>query len=130
MIDYIKGSLTELTPTQAVVETQGVGYDLNISLHTYSAIQGKSDVKLYVYEQIREDQWTLFGFCSKAERELFLMLITVNGIGGNTARMMLSSFSPTELSQIIMNGDERMLKGVKGIGLKTAQRVIVELKEE
>ena len=112
MIDYIKGSLTELTPTQAVVETQGVGYDLNISLHTYSAIQGKSDVKLYVYEQIREDQWTLFGFCSKAERELFLMLITVNGIGGNTARMMLSSFSPTELSQIIMNGDERMLKAL------------------
>ena len=130
MIDYIKGSLTELTPTQAVVETQGVGYDLNISLHTYSAIQGKSDVKLYVYEQIREDQWTLFGFCSKAERELFLMLITVNGIGGNTARMMPSSFSPTELSQIIMNGDERMLKGVKGIGLKTAQRVIVELKDK
>ena len=113
-----------------MVETQGVGYDLNISLHTYSAIQGKSDVKLYVYEQIREDQWTLFGFCSKAERELFLMLITVNGIGGNTARMMLSSFSPTELSQIIMNGDERMLKGVKGIGLKTAQRVIVELKDK
>ena len=130
MIDYIKGSLTELTPTQAVVETQGVGYDLNISLHTYSAIQGKSDVKLYVYEQIREDQWTLFGFCSKAERELFLMLITVNGIGGNTARMMLSSFSPTELSQIIMNGDERMLKGVKGIGLKTAQRIIVDLKDK
>lgn len=130
MIDYIKGTLTELTPALAVVETNGIGYALNISLHTYSAVQGKKEIKLYVYEQIREDQWSLYGFCSKEERELFLLLITVSGIGGNTARMIQSSFSPTELASIITNGDERTLKSVKGIGLKTAQRVIIELKDK
>ncbi len=130
MIDYIKGFLSELTPALAVIETNGIGYALNISLHTFSAIQGKKEVKLYIYEQIREDQWTLYGFCSKEERELFLLLITVSGIGGNTARMMQSSFSPAELAGIITNGDERTLKSVKGVGLKTAQRVIVELKDK
>lgn len=130
MIEYIKGELAELTPTMAVLDTAGVGYALNISLQTYSAIQGKPQVKLFVYEQIREDAWTLYGFSTKLERELFLMLITVSGIGGNTARMILSSFSPAELSQVIMDGDERMLKGIKGIGLKTAQRIIVELKDK
>ncbi len=130
MIDYIKGTLTELTPALAVVETNGIGYALNISLHTYSAIQGKKETRLYVYEQIREDQWSLYGFCSKEERELFLLLITVSGIGGNTARMIQSSFSPAELAGIITNGDERTLKSVKGIGLKTAQRVIIELKDK
>lgn len=130
MIDYIKGDLIELTPTQAIIDATGVGYALNISLQTYSAIQGKTVAKLFVYEQIREDAWTFFGFSTKAERELFLMLITVSGVGGNTARMILSSFSPIELSQVILAGDERMLKGIKGIGLKTAQRIIVELKDK
>jgi Holliday junction DNA helicase RuvA len=130
MIDYIKGDLVELTPTQAVIDAMGIGYALNISLQTYSAIQGKSEIKLYVYEQIREDAWVFYGFSTKTERELFLMLITVSGVGGNTARMILSSFSPVELSQIIMAGNEHLLKGIKGIGLKTAQRIIVELKDK
>ena len=130
MIDYISGRLVELNPTEAVIDCTGIGYVLNISLQTFSAIQGKDEVKLYAYEQIREDQWTLFGFSQKEERELFRMLITVSGIGGNTARMILSAFSPSELCHVIANGEEHMLKGIKGIGLKTAQRIIVELKDK
>ena len=130
MIEYVKGSLAELTPATATVECAGVGYLCNISVNTFSALQGKQDVLLYVYESIREDAWTLFGFASKAERELFLLLISVSGVGGNTARTMLSSFSVSELAAVIMNGDERMLKTVKGLGTKTAQRVIVELKDK
>ncbi len=130
MIEYVKGSLAELTPATATVECAGVGYLCNISVNTFSALQGKQDVLLYVYESIREDVWTLFGFASKTERELFLLLISVSGVGGNTARTMLSSFSVSELATIIMNGDERMLKTVKGLGTKTAQRVIVELKDK
>ena len=130
MIEYVKGSLAELTPATATVECAGVGYLCNISVNTFSALQGKQDALLYVYESIREDAWTLFGFASKTERELFLLLISVSGVGGNTARTMLSSFSVSELATIIMNGDERMLKTVKGLGTKTAQRVIVELKDK
>lgn len=130
MIEYVKGSLAELTPATATVECAGVGYLCNISVNTFSALQGKQDVLLYVYESIREDAWTLFGFASKAERELFLLLISVSGVGGNTARTMLSSFSVSELAAVIMNGDERMLKTIKGLGTKTAQRVIVELKDK
>lgn len=130
MIEYVRGSLAELTPATATVECAGVGYLCNISVNTFSALQGKQDVLLYVYESIREDAWTLFGFASKAERELFLLLISVSGVGGNTARTMLSSFSVSELASVIMNGDERMLKTVKGLGTKTAQRVIVELKDK
>ena len=130
MIEYVKGSLAELTPATATVECAGVGYLCNISVNTFSALQGKQDALLYVYESIREDAWTLFGFASKAERELFLQLISVSGVGGNTARTMLSSFSVSELATIIMNGDERMLMTVKGLGTKTAQRVIVELKDK
>ena len=130
MIEYVKGYLAELTPATATVECAGVGYLCNISVNTFSALQGKQDVLLYVYESIREDAWTLFGFASKAERELFLLLISVSGVGGNTARTMLSSFSVSELANVIMNGDERMLKTVKGLGTKTAQRVIVELKDK
>ena len=132
MIEYIKGELTELTPALAVVEAAGVGYALQISLNTYSAIQGKKEVKLYVYEAIvtggRDDSFTLYGFSTKQERELYQMLITVSGVGANTARMILSSLSPKELCNVIANGDERILKGVKGIGLKTAQRIIVDLR--
>lgn len=134
MIEYIKGELAELTPALAVVEAAGVGYALNISLNTYSAIQGKKDVKLYVHEALvtggRDDSFTLFGFGNKQERELYCLLITVSGVGANTARMILSSLTPAELCNVIANGDERMLKSVKGIGLKTAQRIIVDLKDK
>ena len=130
MIEYIRGILDELTPTQATIEAHGVGYLLNISLNTYTALQGKSEARLFVYESIREDAWTLFGFATKQERELFLMLISVSGVGGNTARTMLSSFSAPELAGLIMEGNERMLKTVKGLGAKTAQRIIVELRDK
>lgn len=134
MIEYIKGELTDLTPALAVVEAAGVGYALGISLITYSSIQGKKDVKLYVHEQLvtggRDDGFTLFGFATKAERELYRMLITVSGIGGNTARMILSAMSAAELCNAISTGDERLLKSVKGIGPKAAQRIILELKDK
>lgn len=130
MIEYIRGELTELTPALATVEVAGVGYGLNISLNTYTAIQGKKDVKLYVYEAIREDAHQLFGFAGKKEREMFELLITVSGVGANTARMMLSSMSPAELCNCISTGNERMIKSVKGIGLKTAQRIIVDLRDK
>ncbi len=130
MIEYIKGKLDDITPTMAVVDCNGVGYGINISLNTFSAIQGKTDVKLYIYEAIREDAYVLYGFSTKQERELFLMLITVSGIGGNTARMILSALSPMELCNVISSGNEKLLKMVKGIGLKTAQRIIVELKDK
>ena len=130
MIEYVRGILDELTPTQATIECHGVGYILNISLNTSTALQGKGEARLFVYEAIREDAWTLFGFATKQERELFLMLISVSGVGGNTARTMLSSFSAAELAGLIMEGNERMLKTVKGLGAKTAQRIIVELKDK
>lgn len=130
MIDYVRGILDELTPAQATVECHGVGYLCNISLNTYSAIQGKSEVRLFVYEVIREDSWVLYGFSTKEERELFVQLISVSGIGGNTARTMLSAFSPSELCEIITSGNEKLLKTIKGLGTKTAQRVIVELKDK
>ena len=134
MIEYIKGELTELTPALAVVETAGVGYALNISLNTYAAVQGKKEVKLFVHEALvtggRDDSFTFYGFFNKQERELYRQLITVSGVGANTARMILSSLTPAELCNVIANGDERMLKGVKGIGLKTAQRIIVDLKDK
>ena len=130
MIEYIKGALTELTPALATVEAAGVGYGLSISLNTYSAIQGKDVVKLYVYESIREDAYQLFGFYNKKERELFEQLISVSGVGANTARMVLSSMSVSELCSAISTGNERLIKSIKGIGLKTAQRIIVDLRDK
>lgn len=134
MIEYIRGELTELTPTDATLETTGgVAYTLGISLNTYSALQGANKdelVKLYACEQIREDAWTLWGFATKLERELFLLLITVSGIGPGMARMALSAFTPAELCNVIVNGEDKMLKQVKGIGPKAAQRIIVDLKDK
>ncbi len=130
MIEYIKGDLTELTPTTATVECHGVGYLANISLYTYTAIQNRSQVKLYIHEAIREDAHVLYGFADKRERELFMLLISVSGIGGNTARTILSALNPNELCEVIGSGNDKLLKMVKGIGGKTAQRIIVELKDK
>lgn len=132
MIDYIKGELTFLTPTYAVIEAAGVGYQINIALTSYSALVGKEGqvTKLLVTEIIREDTHDLFGFFSAGERELFVMLMTVSGIGANTARMIMSAYSASEIRQIIATGNARALSQVKGLGPKTAQRIIVDLKDK
>lgn len=139
MIEYIKGELTELTPAYATIEAAGVGYGLNISLTTYSACQKNlhpaggekaAELKLYVYEAIREDAHVLYGFHSKKEREMFLLLITVNGVGAGTARMMLSGMSVTELCNAISTGNAKLIQAVKGIGKMTAQRIIVDLRDK
>ena len=132
MIEYIKGNLADLTPTYAVVEAAGVGYAINIALPSYSALVGKenTETRLYVTEIIREDTHDLFGFFTRGERELFLMLMTVSGIGANTARMIMSAYTAAEIRQIIATGNARALSQVKGLGPKTAQRIIVDLKDK
>lgn len=132
MIEYIKGNLTDLTPTYAVIEAAGVGYAINIALPSYSALVGKenTETKLFVTEIIREDTHDLYGFFTRGERELFLMLMTVSGIGANTARMIMSAYSASEIRQIIATGNARALSQVKGLGPKTAQRIIVDLKDK
>ena len=130
MIEYIKGEIVELTPTRMILECAGIGYELNISLNTYSYYNGKQTGKVFVYEIIREDAHLLYGFADQTERELFLMLTSVSSVGPNTARMILSSLSPAELIRVIDDKDENTLTTVKGIGLKTAQRIIVDLKNK
>lgn len=130
MIEYIKGSLAELTPTYAVIDCNGIGYLLNISVPTFSSLEGKSDAKLLVHEAIREDAHSLYGFINEQERSLFRLLIGVSGVGANTARMILSSIVAPQLEQIILSGDHSTLKKVKGIGSKTAERIIVDLKDK
>ena len=132
MIEYIKGNLTDLNPTYAVIEAAGVGYAINIALPTYSSLVGKENTesKLFITEIIREDTHELYGFFTRGERELFLMLMTVSGIGANTARMIMSAYSAGEIRQIIATGNSRALAQVKGLGPKTAQRIIVDLKDK
>lgn len=145
MIEYISGRLAELNPAVAVIDTGGIGYELNITLNTFTAIQKLSSdgtplgdipehkalkCKLFVHEVIREDAHILYGFAEKRERELFRALIGVSGVGSASARMILSAISPAELEQVITSGDERRLKSVKGIGGKTAQRIIVDLRDK
>lgn len=130
MIEYIKGEIVELTPARVILECGGIGYELNISLTTYSAFNGKTTGKFFVYEVIREDAHLLFGFAERVERELFLLLTSVSGVGPNTARMILSSLPPKELVEAIASKNEAVLTAVKGIGLKTAQRILVDLKNK
>ena len=126
MYEYISGKLAEVTPTYAIVEAAGVGYFINISLKTYSEIEHSAEARLYVHFVVREDQQSLFGFSTKIERELFRRLISVSGVGGNTARMILSTYTVRELQNIIATENAVLLKNVKGLGLKTAQKIIVE----
>lgn len=130
MIEYIRGTLTELTPTYAVIETGGIGYMLCISLSTFTALEGAKEAKLLVHESIREDAHQLFGFQTEQERQLFRLLIGVSGVGANTARMILSSIPAPDLEAVIAGGDHSRLKNVKGIGTKTAQRIIVDLRDK
>lgn len=130
MYDYIKGSLEELNPAEAVIECNGIGYLLQISLNTYERLRDAKETKLYIYHHVREDEETLYGFYNKEERRIFTLLISVSGIGPNTARMVLSSLTSDEVSAAIAAGDVNRIKAVKGIGLKTAQKVIIELKDK
>jgi Holliday junction DNA helicase RuvA len=130
MINYIKGTVAELSPTSVTIETGGIGYFINISVNTFSKLDGKKDCTILIHEVIREDAHQLFGFADKEERDIFRMLISVSGIGANTARMMLSSLHPAEVEKAIIESNVNLLKSVKGIGLKTAQRVIVDLKDK
>jgi len=130
MIDYIKGEVAELTPAGVTIECAGIGYQMHISLNTYGVINGQPTAKLYVHESIREDAHLLFGFSDKHERELFQHLITVSGVGPSTARVILSSLSSKELESVIASENATVLQSVKGIGAKTAQRIIVDLKDK
>ena len=130
MITHIQGKLVEKNPTDVIIDCNGVGYILNISLHTYSQIPDQEALKLYTHLQVREDAHTLYGFASKAERELFRLLISVSGIGANTARTMLSSLTPKQIREGIATEDVALIQSIKGIGAKTAQRVIIDLKDK
>ena len=130
MIDYIKGEIVELTPAMVVIETGGIGYSINISLPTFSILGEQKNTKIYIYEVIREDAHLLFGFMNQSERQLFLLLISVSGIGANTARMIMSSYSAQEIQEMIATANVTALNAIKGIGTKTAQRIIIDLKDK
>jgi holliday junction DNA helicase RuvA len=130
MYEFIQGTLVETTPAYAIIEQQGIGYYINISIYTYTNITGKKECRLYIHQAIREDAHVLFGFVDKPEREVFRQLISVSGVGPSTARMILSSMSPNEIRIAIQTADVNTLKGVKGIGSKTAERIIVDLKDK
>lgn len=130
MIDYIKGSITEINPTEVIVECYGIGYRILISLYTFEGLNNKKDVTVYIHHYLREDEELLYGFSSKDERELFRLLIGVSGIGASTARMMLSSLTPDEIRNAIIAEDINKIKSIKGIGLKSSQRLILELKDK
>ncbi len=130
MIDYIKGEITELTPAYVVLETAGIGYFVNITLPTFTSLGDKTASKLYVFESIREDAHVLYGFLKQSERQLFLLLISVSGIGANTARVIMSSYTAQEIQEMIASGNVTALNAIKGIGTKTAQRIIVDLKDK
>jgi holliday junction DNA helicase RuvA len=130
MIDYIKGEITQITPTFLTMETGGIGYLINISINTFSKLEGKKEYKILIHEIIREDSHQLFGFADFEERDIFRLLISVSGVGANTARMMLSSLNPAEIEKAILGSDANLLKSIKGIGLKTAQRIIIDLKDK
>lgn len=130
MYDYLRGLVAELTPTYAVVECGGVGYMVSISLQTYTALEGRSEALVYVHYIVREDTQQFYGFATRSERDIFRLLIGVSGVGGGTARMILSTYTPSELANIISTENAVLLKNVKGLGLKTAQKIIVELKDK
>lgn len=130
MLNYIKGELADLTPTNAILEVNGIGYEINISLHSYSQLNGATTCKIYVHQVIREDAHLLFGFATTDERNMFRQLISVSGVGANTARMILSSLSPDEVRSAIATADVTVLQSIKGIGAKSAQRIIVDLKDK
>mgnify|MGYP000430678498 FL=1 len=130
MITHLQGQLVEKTPTYVVIDCNGVGYMIHISLNTYSKISEEKQLRLYTYLQIKEDAHTLFGFYEKTEREVFSLLLSVSGVGASTARIMLSSLSPSQLQSAIINGDAKTIQSIKGIGAKTAQRIILDLREK
>ena len=130
MIDYIKGQITEINPTEVILETYGIGYRILISLQTYEGLNGKNEAKVYIHHYLREDEELYYGFASKDERELFRLLIGVSGIGASTSRMMLSSLTSDEIRNAIIAEDINKIKSIKGIGLKSAQRLILELKDK
>ncbi|PXX97870.1 Holliday junction branch migration protein RuvA [Marinifilum breve] len=130
MFEYIKGELADLTPTSAIIENNGIGYFIHISLNTYSQLSGHKTVQLYLHQVVREDAHMLYGFIDTREREIFRHLISVSGVGVNTARVMLSSLSPSEIQTAILSNNAKTLQGVKGIGAKSAQRIIIELKDK